>query len=223
MATFSVPCEATAHCQPYSSLYYTIILYHTILYHTIPYHTILYYTTLHYTILFYPILCYPMLCYTILYYTHTLVYSLLSRQRMSDIEASWEGQPTTVFSSLSVTILNYDLSRTQLSLFVIGTVFSWVWIKLCSEYFEEKGQLTYYLPIQSLPISVFLFLTSTLQLSSWLRSDHKTNYYCIGRGQSEHLLQSTTQIQRSNLHDEKPCSIHWSDLFQLMWLYCVWE
>ena len=113
----------------YTILYYTI-LYYTILYYTILYCTVLYYTILLYAILcfavlYYTILCYPMLCCTILilytmvywYYTNTLVFSLLWRQRMSDIEPSWEGQPTTVFSSLSFTILNYDLSRTQLSLF----------------------------------------------------------------------------------------------------------
>ena len=85
MATFSVPCETTAHCQLYSSLYYTV-LYYTILYYTILYYTILYYTILYYTILYYTILYYTILYFTIhhctvlyctiLYYT-TLCYPML--------------------------------------------------------------------------------------------------------------------------------------------------
>ena len=65
----------------------------------------------------------------------------------------------------------------------------------------------------------FFFLTSTLQMSFWFRSYHMTNYDCIGRGESERLLQITMQIQRSSVHDEKPGCIHWSDVFQLVWLY----
>ena len=83
---------------PYTILYYTI-LYYTILYYTILYYTILYYTTLHYAILYYTTLYYAMLCYTILCYIlwytytilhsyYTLIYSLLWKQRRSNIEAS---------------------------------------------------------------------------------------------------------------------------------------
>ena len=92
---------------PYTILYYSIQNYTMLLYYTILYYTILYYTTLcytipHYTILYYTILYYTILYYTILWYTYTilhsyytLMYSLLWKQRRSNIEASWEGHPTT--------------------------------------------------------------------------------------------------------------------------------
>ena len=54
-------------------------------------------------------------------------------------------------------------------------------------------------------------------------SNRKTNYDCIGTGKSERLLQITMQIELSSVHDEKPGSIHWSDVFQLVWLYCLLE
>ena len=87
---------------PYTILYYSIQNYTMLLYYTILYYTILYYTTLCYTILYYTILYYTILYYTILWYTYTilhsyytLMYSLLWKQRRSNIEASWEGHPTT--------------------------------------------------------------------------------------------------------------------------------
>ena len=83
----------------YTILYYTI-LYYTILYYTTPYYTTLHYAILYHTILYYTILYYTILYYTILYYTilwytytilhsyYTLMYSLLWKQRRSNIEAS---------------------------------------------------------------------------------------------------------------------------------------
>ena len=81
--------------QNYAMLYYTT-LHYAILYHTILYYTILYYTILYYTIPYHTILCYILwYTYTILHSYYTLIYSLLWKQRRSNIEASWEGHPTT--------------------------------------------------------------------------------------------------------------------------------
>ena len=81
MATFSVPCETTAHCQLYSYLYYTI-LYYTILYFTILYYALLCYAMLCYTVLYCAILYYSMLyctmlSYSMLSYTHTIYHGIL--------------------------------------------------------------------------------------------------------------------------------------------------
>ena len=149
--------------------------------YTILYYTILYYTKPYYTMLY--------SYYTILYSFYSNLYSFLGRQRLSDTEASWDRHP----SSSVAWVLQSSMLTNQKhsSLFCTATVFSWVRIKLCSECFEKMGHLLYYRRICNLSFSVLL-LKLTIELSSWSRPDHITKNRCLGRGQSERLLTSTT-------------------------------
>ena len=156
---------------PYTILYYsiqnyTMLLYYTILYYTILYYTILYYTILYYTILYYTTLCYTILYHTILYYTilyytilyYTILYYgililyythtiLLCTRCCGNSEGRTLKLPERgiLLRSSAAWVLKTSIMTYQKHsyLFCIATVFSWVWIKLCSEYFKEKGQLTY--------------------------------------------------------------------------------
>ena len=154
MATFSVPCETTAHCQLYSSLYYTVlyytilyytilyytILYYTILYYTILYYTILYYTPLYCTVLYYTILLYAILCFAVLYsyyilwYTDTILYSCFLAAVETANVWHWSFlRGATYYSIQQPEFYNTQLwliKNTVISFFFIATVFSWVWITL---------------------------------------------------------------------------------------------
>ena len=131
------------------TLYYTPIPYFTILYYTIRYYTTLRYATLYSTILYHTILYYTILYYTIyygiliLYYTHTI---LLFTRCCGNSEGRTLKLPEwgILLRSSAAWLLKTSIMTYQKhSFFCIATVFSCVWIKLCSEYFEEKGQLTY--------------------------------------------------------------------------------
>ena len=124
------------HTSNYTQLY-------TLLFHTILSDALLFYAMACYTILYYTILYYTMLYsyYTILYSFYSHLDSLLGRQRLSDTEASWDRHP----SSSVAWVLQSSMLTNQKhsSLFCTATVFSWVWIKLCSECFEKMGHLMY--------------------------------------------------------------------------------
>ena len=74
------------------------------------------------------------------------------------------------------------------------------------------------LSVSGLPLHIF-----TLNLSLWSRYDHITNYRYIGRSEVEELLQSTTQIKRSNPPGEKLHWTHWSGEFNLVFLWLMSE
>ena len=116
-----------------------------IVYYTIPYYPMLCYSMLWHAILYCTILYFTILYlysyYTILYSFYCHLDSLLGRQRLSDTEASWDRHPSSsVAWVLQSSMLN---NQKHSSLFCTATVFSWVWIKLCSECFEKMGHLMY--------------------------------------------------------------------------------
>ena len=93
-----------------------------------------------------------MLCCTILYYTNTIYYGILILYYAHNIilfsrccgdrtcltlKLPERGilQRSSVGWVLQTPMMTY---QKQLSLLCIGIVFSWVWIKQCSEYFEKK-------------------------------------------------------------------------------------
>ena len=192
----------------YTILYYTIlyytILYYTILYYTILYYTILYYTMLYYTILYYTMLCYIILYYTILYYTmpcfailygyYTLICSLLGRQRMSDIQAYWKGHH---ISSVAWVLRTWSWTY-QKQLFVLVP---------CNRLLVNLNTAVLWIVWEKLTVDV-------------LTSDTQPAYFYASFSQS---YSSPKHLPNPRFECTKAGCIHWSDVFQMVWLYCLWE
>ena len=218
-------CYAILH---YGFLYCAIlcytILYYTILYYTILYYTILCYTILHYgfldyaivyyAVLYYPMLynamlyctmlCYPILYYTILYYTmlcnailysyYNPIYLLLGRQWMSDIEASWEGH---AISSVGWVLRTWSWTY-QKQLFVLLP---------CNRLLVNLNTAVLWIVWEKLTVDV-------------LTSDTQPAYFYACFSQS---YPSPKHLPNPRFECTKAGCIHWSDVFQMVWLYFLWE
>ena len=94
----------------------------------------------------------------------------------------------------------------------------WVKLKLGSYYPEKLG--TWHINLRyTICLFLWLFFSTWLNLCLWSKPGQETSYCWIGRWQIEMLLQSTTQMKRSNLDSFKVAGIHWSEDYKLVWLF----
>ena len=139
-----------------------------------------------------------------LYSYYTILYSSLlsSEETVRVWHWSFLREASYKLSTLSVTNLNVDWSKRHLSLFCCNSLIV-NWNKAVFWNLSKMGD-TWRINFRYTTCVSVLLLRLTIELSLGSRSGHVTNNRCLGRGQSEYLLTSTTQIKRWNVHDEKP-------------------
>ena len=135
-----------------------------------------------------------MLCNAILCSYYNPIYLLLGRQRMSDIEASWDGHP---ISSVGWVLRTWSWTY-QKQLFVLLP---------CNRLLVDLNTAVLWIVLEKLTVDV-------------LTSDTKPAYFYASFSQS---YSSPKHLPNPRFECTKAGSIHWSDVFQMVWLYCLWE
>ena len=101
-----------------------------------------------------------------------------------------------------------------------GSAIVCLWIKLkVGSYHPEKLRAWHINFRNTICLFLCFFLSTCLNVCLWSKPDQETSYRWIGRCQIEMLLQSTTQMKRLNPDSNEAAGIHWSEEYNLVWLF----
>ena len=134
------------------------------------------------------------------------------------------GESTNIRNWSSVTVAIYQVSNLEMRNFksgsfkpllsFFGSAIDCLWVKLkLGSYYPDKLRTSRINLSYTICLFLWFFFWTWLNLCLWSRPNQETSYCCIGRWQIQILLQSTTQMKRSNPDSNKVAGIYWRGEF----------